>query len=30
VLLAHSEDHPVLREVGRRTLRAVLEDGALE
>ena len=26
VLLAHSEDHPVLREVGRRTLSAVLED----
>jgi aminoglycoside phosphotransferase (APT) family kinase protein len=24
VFLAHSEDHPVLREVGRRTLRAVL------
>src|SRR6202041_1412743 len=26
VFLAHSEDHPVLREVGRRTLRAVLAD----
>jgi len=26
VFLAHSEDHPVLREVGCRTLRAVLED----
>jgi aminoglycoside phosphotransferase (APT) family kinase protein len=24
--LAHSEDNPVLRDVGRRTLRAVLED----
>jgi hypothetical protein len=26
VLLAHSEDNPVLREVGRRTLNAVLAD----
>jgi hypothetical protein len=26
VLLAHSEDNPVLREVGRRTLSAVLAD----
>jgi aminoglycoside phosphotransferase (APT) family kinase protein len=26
VFLAHSEDNPVIREVGRRTLRAVLED----
>jgi len=26
VFLAHSEDNPVLRQVGRRTLRAVLED----
>jgi len=26
VFLAHSEDNPVLREVGRRTLRTVLED----
>jgi aminoglycoside phosphotransferase (APT) family kinase protein len=26
VFLAHSEDNPVLRDVGRRTLRAVLED----
>jgi aminoglycoside phosphotransferase (APT) family kinase protein len=26
VLLAHSDDNPVLRQVGRRTLRAVLED----
>jgi hypothetical protein len=26
VFLAHSEDNPVLLEVGRRTLRAVLED----
>jgi aminoglycoside phosphotransferase (APT) family kinase protein len=26
VFLAHSEDNPVLRETGRRTLRAVLED----
>jgi aminoglycoside phosphotransferase (APT) family kinase protein len=26
VFLAHSEDNPVLREVGRRTLSAVLED----
>ena len=28
VLLAHSEDNPVLREVSRRTLTAVLEDQA--
>ena len=26
VILAHSDDHPVLRQVGRRTLRAVLKD----
>jgi len=26
VILAHSDDNPVLRQVGRRTLRAVLED----
>jgi aminoglycoside phosphotransferase (APT) family kinase protein len=26
MFLAHSEDHPVLREVGRRTLRTVLAD----
>jgi aminoglycoside phosphotransferase (APT) family kinase protein len=26
VFLAHSEDNPVLRKVGRRTLRTVLED----
>ena len=26
VFLAHSDDNPVLRQVGRRTLRAVLED----
>lgn len=26
VFLAHSEDNPVLRQVGRRTLTAVLED----
>jgi hypothetical protein len=26
VFLAHSEDNPVLREVGRRTLSTVLED----
>ena len=26
VFLAHSEDHPVLRTVGRRTLSTVLED----
>ncbi len=26
MFLAHSEDNPVLRKVGRRTLRAVLED----
>jgi aminoglycoside phosphotransferase (APT) family kinase protein len=26
VFLAHSEDNPVLREIGRRTLRTVLED----
>ena len=26
VFLAHSEDNPVLREVGRRTLSAVLAD----
>ena len=26
VLLAHSDDNPVLRQVGRRTLRAVLEE----
>jgi len=26
VFLAHSEDNPVLRQVGRRTLGAVLED----
>jgi len=26
VFLAHSEDNPVLLDVGRRTLRAVLED----
>jgi aminoglycoside phosphotransferase (APT) family kinase protein len=26
VFLAHSEDNPVLRDIGRRTLRAVLED----
>ena len=26
VLLAHSDDKPVLRQVGRRTLRAELED----
>jgi aminoglycoside phosphotransferase (APT) family kinase protein len=26
VFLAHSEDNPVLREIGRRTLRAVLAD----
>jgi len=26
VFLAHSEDNPVLREIGRRTLSTVLED----
>jgi len=28
VFLAHSEDNPVLRQVGRRTLSAVLDQAA--